>query len=127
VVLEDRYGPAAEAAFVRLITSRLLGVVDLTEQDWRRCVELIETYDQLGLGLVDASIVAVAERLGLTEVATMNTRDFGVVRPAHIEAFTQLPSTGLPPCDLGHTPSCRCEPLRTVMYRHVPRRTGQPT
>ena len=90
-LLEDRHGPAAEASFLRLITAGALGVIDLTARDWRRCVELIETYAELGLGLVDASVVAVAERLGLTEVATMNTRDFSVVRPAHIEALTLLP------------------------------------
>ncbi len=53
--------------------------------------QLIEIYADLGLGLVDASIVAVAERLNLTEIATMNRRDFAVVRPAHCNAFELLP------------------------------------
>jgi len=43
------------------------------------------------LGLVDASVVAVAERLGVTSIATLNARDFHVVRPRHAEAFTLLP------------------------------------
>jgi predicted nucleic acid-binding protein len=49
------------------------------DQDWDRAVELVETYSDLGLGLVDASVVAVAERLGISEVATTNHRDFLVV------------------------------------------------
>ena len=39
----------------------------------------------------DASVVAVAERLVLVELATMNTRDFTVVRPIHAEAFQLVP------------------------------------
>ena len=91
--LEDRHGPAAEASFLRLITTGVLDPIDLTAIDWERCVELIDTYLDLGLGVVDASIVAVAERLGLTTIATMNTRDFRVVRPAHIDTFELLPTS----------------------------------
>jgi hypothetical protein len=35
--------------------------------------------------------VAVAERLGLTEIATIDRRHFSVVRPRHVGAFTLLP------------------------------------
>ncbi len=52
---------------------------------------LIETYHDLGLGLVDASVVTVAENLGVTVLATLNHRDFTVVRPRHAEAFELLP------------------------------------
>ena len=48
-------------------------------------------YADLGLGLVDASVVAIAERLGATTIATLNHRDFMVVRPRHIVAFELLP------------------------------------
>jgi uncharacterized protein len=43
------------------------------------------------LGTVDASVVAAAERLGIAEVATVDRRHFGVIRPRHTEAFTLLP------------------------------------
>jgi hypothetical protein len=52
---------------------------------------LIEQYHDLGLGVVDSSIVAVAERLGASTIATLNRRDFTVVRPMHIAAFELLP------------------------------------
>jgi uncharacterized protein len=35
--------------------------------------------------------MAVAERLNLTTLATLNHRDFTVVRPRHAAAFTMLP------------------------------------
>ena len=53
--------------------------------------ELVEAYADLRLGTVDASVIALAERLGLTSVATLDRRHFAVVRPIHVEAFTLLP------------------------------------
>jgi uncharacterized protein len=51
----------------------------------------VASYRDLPLGTVDASIVAAAERLGITDVATVDRRHFGVVRPRHVDAFTLLP------------------------------------
>ena len=90
-LIEDRLGPRAEASFLRLVTSARFDIVDLVPDDYERCLELIETYDDLGLGFVDASIIAVAERLGQSTLATLNHRDFAVVRPAHRDAFELVP------------------------------------
>jgi uncharacterized protein len=90
-LIERRLGPGAEARFLRLVTSRRIDVVDLTLEDYARCVELIEVYADLGLGFVDASLVTIGERLGVTELATLNRRDFTVVRPRHVDAFDILP------------------------------------
>ena len=49
----------------------------------------METYDFLGF--VDASVVAVAERLKTTELATTDRRTFTIVRPGHTESFTLVP------------------------------------
>jgi predicted nucleic acid-binding protein len=76
---------------LRLITSGQLDVVDLSLADYSRCIELIETYADLGAGLVDASLVTVAENLGVEIVATLNRGDFTVVRPRHIVAFELIP------------------------------------
>jgi len=62
-LLEDRLGPSAEVRFLRLVTACELRVVDLVLADYQRCVTLIERYADLSLGLVDASIVTVAENL----------------------------------------------------------------
>ncbi|MFC5265848.1 hypothetical protein ACFPJ1_27360 [Kribbella qitaiheensis] len=53
--------------------------------------ELISKYADLPLGLVDASVVALAEQLGVQEIATLDRRHFSVVRPHHVNAFTLLP------------------------------------
>jgi hypothetical protein len=40
---------------------------------------------------MDASLVAIAERFELGSIATLNRRDFTVVRPSHVDAFELLP------------------------------------
>jgi predicted nucleic acid-binding protein len=47
--------------------------------------------DNTALGLVDASIVAIAERLKVRVLATTDRRHFGAVRPRHVERFTLVP------------------------------------
>ena len=89
--IERNLGPISEAGFQRLVTTGEIEVIDLGLDDYRRCVELIETYADMSLGLVDASLVTVAERLGLTTIATLNRRDFAVVRPRHADSFELLP------------------------------------
>ncbi len=87
----DRLGAGAQADFLRMVASGRRRVVDLTGADWSRCLELVEVYADLRLDLMDASIVAVAERLGVGTVATLNHRDFTVVRPRHLDALELLP------------------------------------
>jgi uncharacterized protein len=59
--------------------------------DWLRIAQLVERYADLLLGTVDASVVAAAERLGVTTIATLDRCHFSVVRPKHVEAFELLP------------------------------------
>lgn len=80
-LLEREAGPHAEAAFLRAHASGDLEAVDLTEDDFARMAELVRTYADLPLGTTDASVIAVAERLGVAEIATLDRRHFSVVRP----------------------------------------------
>jgi predicted nucleic acid-binding protein len=73
------------------VTTGAVRVVDLTADDYERSVALVEQYADLGLGFVDASIVAVGERLGVVAPATLNHRDFRAVRPSHVAAFDLVP------------------------------------
>jgi uncharacterized protein len=59
--------------------------------DWLRIAQLVEQYRELPLGTVDASIVAAAERLRISTIATLDRRHFSVVGPKHVEAFELLP------------------------------------
>ena len=53
--------------------------------------ELIITYADLCLDAADASVIAIAERHHQIAIATLDHRDFRVVRPAHCDAFELIP------------------------------------
>lgn len=84
-------GSKIESAFLRSLQDGVFSVLPLTVSDWGRMADLVDTYADLPLGTSDASVIAVAERLGVTTVATLDQRHFRVVRPRHIETFTLLP------------------------------------
>lgn len=88
-LLRNRLSVRAESAFLRSVANGELVVVPTAPADWPRIAELVERYETLGT--VDASVVATAERLGLTSVATLDRRDFSIVRPSHVAALTLLP------------------------------------
>ena len=64
-LLQSRVGPHAEVIFLRSF-----GGDGLIWLDIERMAELVETYIDLPLGIVDAAVIAIAERLTLTDVAT---------------------------------------------------------
>ena len=80
-----------EKRFLDDLAANVFNVEPVADEDWQRIGELVERYQNLGLGTVDASVVAAAERLGIREIATVDRRDFSVVRPSHVDAFTLLP------------------------------------
>ena len=84
-------GVGQEVEFLRDLLEGSLTPVAVDPLDWPRIIELTWRYRDLPLGTVDASVVAVAERLKITQIATLDHRHFSVVRPAHTEAFELLP------------------------------------
>ena len=77
-LLMNHVGPEAEFAFVRDLAEGLY-TIEWDESDFGRARELCERYSDLNLGLVDAVVVAVAERLGASAIATLDVRHFGVI------------------------------------------------
>ena len=53
--------------------------------------DLVETYADFPLGTTAASVIALAERLDIAEIATLDRRHFTAVRPRHTNALTLLP------------------------------------
>lgn len=82
---------ATEAALYEALAAGDIGVIDLTAVDWTRIADLLDTYTDIGLDAADASIIGVAERLNQTVIATLDERDFRIVRPTHTDAFELLP------------------------------------
>lgn len=84
-------GSWAEARFIRSIAEGDFQLVNLEPEDIDRMAELVDKYADSGLDTTDASVIAIAERLGITEVATLNRRHFSFVQPRHVAALTLLP------------------------------------
>ena len=90
-MLESRVGPAVEAAFLRSLGDGDLEPVALEAADFIRASELVSQYADNRLGTTDASVIALSERLGITDIATIDQTHFRVVRPRHVTAFTIHP------------------------------------
>ena len=90
-LISTRLGVEAEVRFMGDLASRAFVTIPVAPDDWLRIAELVGRYRDLPLGTVDASIVATAERLGISAIATLDRRHFDVVRPAHATAFQLLP------------------------------------
>ena len=80
-----------EADFLRSLVSGQLAVEHVGGADLERAAELVETYADLALGTVDAVVIAIAERLDASKVATLDRRHFTVVRPTHVPSFELVP------------------------------------
>lgn len=93
-LLQSRAGPQAEVTFLRSSGGDGFKVAELQGTDIGRMAELVETYLDLPPGIADAAVAAIAERLGLTGIATLDHRHFTVIRPRHVQAFTLLPGPG---------------------------------
>jgi uncharacterized protein len=90
-LLSTRLGAEAEVRFLGDLAGGALIVDSVVPRDWLRIAELVWKYRDLPLGTVDASVVACAERLGATTIATLDRRHFSVVQPLHVSAFTLVP------------------------------------
>jgi predicted nucleic acid-binding protein len=90
-LLAREAGARLESLFLRSLADGDFSAVDLTAADYARMAELVTMYGSLPLGTTDASVVALAERFRLTEVATLDRRHFTVVRPVHVNGLTLLP------------------------------------
>jgi uncharacterized protein len=90
-LLLTHLGPAAERQLVQSVLSGELPVEDLTNADYRRALELLRCYESARFGFVDATVMAVAERLKIQRILTTDRRHFAIVRPRHCKAFELLP------------------------------------
>ena len=90
-LIGTRLGAAAEVRFLGDLAAGHLGVEPVRAGDWLRIAELVHRYRDQSLGTVDASVVATAERLGVTRIMTLDRRHFSIIRPIHTPAFEILP------------------------------------
>lgn len=91
--LNSHGGAEVEAAFLDAVADETFKLVDLTTGDVERMAELVRVFASFPLGGTDASVVAVAERLGIQEIATFDRRHFPAITPKSGGHFNLLPET----------------------------------
>ncbi len=89
--LDKHGGPEAEAAFLDAVAAGVFRLVELTSSDLLRMAELVRRFASFPLGGTDASVVAVAERYSVDEIATFDRRHFSALTPKRGGHFTLLP------------------------------------
>lgn len=88
---QTQVGPEAEASFIDSIVAGELTIESPAAPDWIRISDLVRQYSDFPLGAADASVVAIAERLRVNQLASIDHRHMRAVRPAHCDAFELLP------------------------------------
>ncbi len=90
-LLNTHLGQASEKKLIESIIRGELRVESLTIEDFRRSIHLLETYSDINIGFVDASLVAIAERLKIQRILTTDRKHFSIIRPRHFHSFNLLP------------------------------------
>lgn len=84
-------GYAALTKFLRSIAAGELKIIQTTASDFERAADVLDKYADSRVDFVDAAIVALAERLNVTRILTVDRRHFGLFKPSHCEFFDILP------------------------------------
>lgn len=90
-LLAQRLGERAIQVFLRDLRAGSYVMEEFTPEDIARCLELLEKYADVELGLTDAAVIATAERLNIRHILTVDERDFRPIRNARGVPFVLLP------------------------------------
>ena len=88
-LVRTRLGGREELKLIEGFVNGGVALEPLTAGDLSRAFAVMAKYPQLGF--TDSTIVAMAERLALTTIATTDRRHFGAVRPRHTKQFLLVP------------------------------------
>jgi uncharacterized protein len=89
--VQKNMGQKALATFIGNLREMKMTIQEPTDDDLTRCSQVLATYADQKIDFVDALIFAMAERLNVTRVLTIDRRHFRIFRPKHCPAFEILP------------------------------------
>jgi predicted nucleic acid-binding protein len=84
-------GISTVAAFLKGLSASRFHLIPLSETDVIRVSEILEEYKDSRIDFVDATVMAIAERLKITLILTLDQRDFRLFRPKHCQSLEILP------------------------------------
>jgi len=85
-------GIGTVVAFLRGLPFSKFKLTALTGRDVERVAEILEQYRDSRVDFVDATVMAVAERVMCKTILTLDQRDFRVFRPRNLGYFDLLPT-----------------------------------
>jgi predicted nucleic acid-binding protein len=84
-------GHSVLAKFLRAVASGELVQAHSVPEDLVRAADLLEKYADNKVDFVDCAIVAMAERMNVSKILTVDRRHFTMFRPRHCEYFEISP------------------------------------
>lgn len=90
-LLSEFLGTGAELDFLDALEDGYYTLEPLTREDLKYCRRVLDDYRDLKVGLADAAVMALAERLNINRILTVDLRDFRAVKPKKWKAFHLLP------------------------------------
>lgn len=67
------FSASAQIDFIRWVSEGAVTLVELIRNDLLRIAELAQKYSDLPMDFADASLIAVGERLGIRQIATIDS------------------------------------------------------
>ncbi len=81
----------AELEFLRSVIEGEIRVEEVNIKDYRSALRYMEKYKNMNIGFVDATIIAVAERLGILTLFTTDRRHFSQIKTKKGKSLNLLP------------------------------------
>jgi predicted nucleic acid-binding protein len=91
-LLGSRLSEKVRSTFLEDVATGAIAVHWGSDADLARAAEIDEHYKALKMGMVDAVVLATAERLRAEAIVTLDMKHFGAVRP--VRAMKLLPRDG---------------------------------
>lgn len=77
--------------FLKGLSKSRFSVTPITSEDILRTADILEQYSDSRIDFVDATVMAIAERLNIVTILTLDQRDFSIYRPKNCSSFYLLP------------------------------------
>ena len=90
-LLRRNLGYANSLKFFDFFKNRSVRLLPVLVGDLARVDEISQQYTDARLDLVDCCVMALAERLNITRIATFDRRDFSIFQPQHCDYLELLP------------------------------------
>jgi predicted nucleic acid-binding protein len=91
-LLLTRVGVQAETALLREVAVGAYALVAFDADDVAAAAQLVERYQELRIGIADASVAVIAAKSRTTRLLTLDERHFRSIRPLWGESFALLPA-----------------------------------